>query len=82
MCRHKLKHFDTLNDDWWCSTCQRKLAAGMPLLGFCACDLDYCADCEPVTPEMLTEQPTTPETPTEQPMKLEMPTEQLTTCSC
>ena len=80
-CRRELKRFDTPNDDWWCSTCRRKLATGTSMLGCRTCDLDYCADCEPVTPEMPTEQPTTPETPTEQPKltKPEMPTEQPTT---
>ena len=52
----------------------------MPLLlvGCCACDLNYCADCELVTLEIPTEQLTKPEMLTEQPTKLEMPMEQLT----
>ena len=55
----------------------------MSLLGCHTCDLDYCANCEPVTLEMLMEQLTTLETLTEQlkPTKLEMPTEQLTSDS-
>ena len=78
---HELKRFDMPNDDWWCSTCRRKLATvtGTSLLGYRACDLDHYADCGPVTPEMPTEhaagdsgdaageQPTKPDRPTEQP---------------
>ena len=76
LCTHKLQCFDTLNDTWYCSMCQRKLAAGMPLLGCCMCNVNYCTDCgltskRPTEQLMTADMPTVPlmtsETPTEQP---------------
>merc|ERR1719409_2068420 len=42
---HGLKHFNTPDDGWWCSVCERGHKKASEFFGCRKCDYDECASC-------------------------------------